>query len=91
MGHLPGAIHLDRGLIEWRAPEELTETQRTIYIYCRTGASGAFAVQRLTEMGYPRVINLDGGFKAWVTAGYPVYNRHGEFVLVKDGFEKKED
>ena len=90
-GHLPNAIHLDRGLMEWRAPEKLADTKRKIYLYCRTAARGAFAIERLKEIGYPKVFNVSDAFKGWVTAGFPIYNRHGEFVLTEGGFEKKED
>lgn len=88
--HIPGAIHVDRGVLEWVAPTKIKKTDETIYVYCRTGARGAFVTQRLTEMGYSNVINIYDAFKGWVLAGYPVYNRHGEFILSPDSFEKKE-
>ncbi len=87
-GHLPGAINIDRGRLEWVVPKRIKNTDTTIYIYCRTGARGAFSTQRLIEMGYPNTFNIYDGFKGWVEDGYPVYNRHGEFLLDKDGFEK---
>ena len=90
-GHLPNAIHLKRGVLEWRAPEQLTDTKRPIYLYCRTSARGAFAIERLSEIGYPNVFNVSDAFKGWVESGFPIYNRHGEFVLTKGGFEKKEN
>lgn len=88
--HLPGAIHIDRGVLEWVAPEKLTDTDATIYIYCRTGARGAFATQRLIEVGYKNAVNIYDAFKGWVFEGYPVYNTHGEFTLTPGAFEKKE-
>jgi rhodanese-related sulfurtransferase len=86
--HLPGAIHIDRGLIEWVVPKTIQKTDTKIYVYCRTGARSAFATQRLIEMGYTNVTNIYDAFKGWVVAGYPVYNRHGEFTLAPEGFEK---
>jgi len=88
--HLPGAIHIDRGVLEWITPKTLPDTDAKIYIYCRTGARGAFSTQRLQEMGYKNAANIYDGFKGWVLAGYPVYNRHGEFILSPDAFEKKD-
>ena len=88
--HIPGAIHVDRGLLEWVAPKKITRPGQAIYVYCRTGARGAFATQRLTEMGYSNVVNIYDAFKGWVLAGYPVYNRHGKFILNPDSFEQKE-
>ena len=88
--HIPGAMHIPRGLIEWVTPKKIEDTDTPIYTYCRTGARSAFVAQRLTEMGYTNVTNVYDAFKGWVEAGYSVYNRHGEFVLREGGFEKKE-
>jgi rhodanese-related sulfurtransferase len=88
--HLPGAIHIDRGLLEWVAPRRLLDTDAKIYVYCRTGGRSALATKRLMEMGYTNVTNIYDSFYGWVTEGYPVYNRHGEFTLTPQGFEKRE-
>jgi rhodanese-related sulfurtransferase len=88
--HLPGAINIPRGLIEWVTPRTITDTDIPIYAYCRTGARSAFVTDRLTKMGYTNVTNIYDAFKGWVEAGYSVYNRHGEFTLNKGAFEKKE-
>ena len=88
--HLPGAIHINRGLIEWVAPKKIQDTDSKIYVYCKTGARSAFATQRLIEIGYTHVTNIYDAFKGWVVAGYPVYNRHGEFTLKPGAFEKKD-
>ena len=69
-------------------PRTIKDTDAKIYVYCRTGARSAFATQRLIEMGYKNATNISDAFKGWVVAGYPVYNRHGEFVLAPQGFEK---
>ena len=87
---LPGAIHINRGLIEWVAPKKIQDTDAKIFVYCRTGARSAFSTQRLIEMGYTNVTNIYDAFKGWVVAGYPVYNRHGEFILKPEAFEKKD-
>lgn len=88
--HLPGAINIPRGLIEWVTPRTIEDTDTVIYAYCRTGARSAFVTQRLIEMGYTNVTNIYDAFKGWVDAGYGVYNRHGEFTMVEGAFEKKE-
>ncbi|BCL60024.1 hypothetical protein DGMP_07170 [Desulfomarina profundi] len=88
--HLPGAIHINRGLIEWIVPNRIQDPGARIYVYCRTGARSAFATHRLTEMGYTNVTNISDAFRGWVVAGYPVYNRHGEFTLKPEAFEKKD-
>ncbi|SEA00906.1 Rhodanese-related sulfurtransferase [Desulfuromusa kysingii] len=88
--HIPGAIHIPRGVMEWVTPRTIENTDIPIYTYCRTGARSAFAAQRLTDMGYTNVTNIYDAFKGWLEAGYSVYNRHGEFVMSKGGFEKQE-
>jgi rhodanese-related sulfurtransferase len=88
--HLPGAINVSRGLVEWQVPQRVPDTDTKIYLYCRTGARSGLVTKRLREMGYKNVTNIYESFGGWVQAGYPVYNRHGEFVLTPGGFEKPE-
>jgi rhodanese-related sulfurtransferase len=88
--HLPGAINVSRGLVEWQVPQRVPDTDTKIYLYCRTGARSGLVTKRLREMGYTNVTNIYESFGGWVKAGYPVYNRHGEFVLTPEGFEKPE-
>ena len=86
-GHLPQAINIPRGLLEFRIGSKVKDLNTPIVVYCRSGARGAFATQTLMAMGYTNVKNMDTAFMGWSTAGYPVYNRHGEFTL--RAFEKK--
>ena len=80
-GHLPNAMHVSRGLLEFKIGRVIPDKNANIILYCRTGARSALATQVLNEMGYVNAKNMAGAFKAWGTAGYPVYNRHGEFVM----------
>jgi rhodanese-related sulfurtransferase len=88
--HLPGALNVERGRIEWIVPNIIMKPDRTIYVYCQDGRRSAFATERLIEMGYTNAINIADGFAGWVTAGYYVYNMHGEFILTTGGYEKRE-
>jgi len=88
--HLPGALNIERGRIEWIVPNIIKKTDRTIYVYCQDGRRSAFATERLIEMGYTNAVNIADGFEAWVTAGYYVYNMHGEFILTTGGYSKRE-
>jgi len=88
--HLPGALHVDRGRIEWIIPEIIKKTDRTIYVYCQDGRRSGFATERLIQMGYTNTINITDGFEGWVTAGNYVYNMHGEFILSTGGYGKRE-
>jgi rhodanese-related sulfurtransferase len=88
--HLPGALHVERGRIEWIVPNIIKKTERTIYVYCQDGRRSAFATERLLEMGYANTIHIADGFKGWVTNGYQVYNQHGEFILRPGGYGTRE-
>ena len=88
--HLPGALNVERGRIEWIVPNIIKKTDRRIYVYCQDGRRSAFATERLLEMGYANVIHIADGFKGWVTNGYQVYNTHGEFILSPAGYEIRE-
>lgn len=80
-GHLPNAVHISRGLLEFKIGRIIPDKNANIILYCRTGARSAMTTLVLNEMGYVNAKNMEGAFKAWGTAGFPVYNRHGEFVM----------
>jgi rhodanese-related sulfurtransferase len=71
-GHLPGAVYLGRGVIErdieTRYPDPATE----LYLYCGGGFRSILVADNLQKMGYSRVVSVDGGFRGWCDAGYPV-------------------
>lgn len=76
-GKVPGAVHVSRGMIEFRAcPEAPThdkafDRNKTVIVYCASGGRSALAGKTLKDMGYTDVRNL-GGFKDWLEAGLPV-------------------
>ena len=69
-GHIPGATLIPRGVLEHRAAEELPDRDRRIVVHCNAGGRGALAAKTLTEMGYTKVANLEGGLNAWRERGY---------------------
>ncbi len=79
-GHVPGAVNVPRGVLEFRideleAFEDLTDEGRfdkPILVYCRSGKRAALATARLQEMGYSNVKSIEGGYKAWQAEGLPV-------------------
>ena len=46
--------------------------ESTVVLYCGGGARSALACKSLTEMGYDKVENLEGGWHGWVGSGLPV-------------------
>lgn len=87
-GHLPNSVNIQRGLLEFLIGKKYPKKDTNLVLYCRTDPRAALCTYALKEMGYVDAKNLKGGFKAWGEAGYPVFNRHGEFKMM--AFEKKE-
>jgi len=71
-GHVPGAINISRGLLEFQITGKVADKSTPILVYCKTGGRGALAGQTLQGMGYTNVSNMDGGWVGWEKAGYPV-------------------
>lgn len=71
-GRIVGAVHLGKGVIERDIEEEIPQKDAEIVLYCGGGFRSALAADALQQMGYTRVISMDGGFRAWKEAGYPI-------------------
>lgn len=73
-GHLPGALHVSRGLLEFKlsGTPALTPRDLKVVLYCKTSGRAALAAGVMQEMGYLDVLSIAGGFDAWVAAGKPV-------------------
>jgi rhodanese-related sulfurtransferase len=72
MGHIPGAINVPRGLLEFKIDKKIPDKAAAIVMYCKTGGRGCLATCTLCKMGYTHVKNMDGGWMAWEKAGYPI-------------------
>ena len=70
-GHLPGALHLDRGYLELRAETLVPDKAGPVVCYCGSGVRSLFAAQALRTLGYQRVQSLARGFAGWKEAGLP--------------------
>jgi rhodanese-related sulfurtransferase len=71
-GHLPGAIHIGKGIIERDIETKIPDTGAEILLYCGGGFRSALAADNLQKMGYSNVVSVDGGFRGWKDAGLPV-------------------
>lgn len=71
-GHVPGARLLPRGQLELRVNQALPDPTRRILTCCELGQVSTLAAATLREMGFPHVVALDGGMKAWRVAAFPL-------------------
>jgi rhodanese-related sulfurtransferase len=73
-GHLVGAVHISRGMLEFKfsANPALQSRDLSILLYCKTSGRAALAAAALHEMGYLNVRSVAGGFDAWVASGRTV-------------------
>ncbi|MGC1200037.1 MAG: rhodanese-like domain-containing protein [Candidatus Acidiferrales bacterium] len=71
-GHIPGAIHLGKGVIERDIENAIADKETTIVLYCGGGYRSALAADNLQKMGYRNVISMDGGWRGWTEAGFPI-------------------
>ena len=69
-GHLPGAMHLGKGVIERDIETKIPDTDAEIILYCGGGFRSALAADNLQKMGYTNVKSMDGGWRGWTEAGF---------------------
>ncbi len=70
-GHLPGARHIGKGVIERDIETKVPDTSTPLVLYCGGGFRSALAADAIQKMGYTNVISMDGGWSGWVRAGLP--------------------
>jgi rhodanese-related sulfurtransferase len=70
--HLPGAIHLGKGIIERDIESRVPDQKTQLVLYCGGGFRSALAADNLQKMGYSNVISMDGGIRDWREKRYPL-------------------
>lgn len=70
--HLPGAVHLGKGIIERDIEVEIPALDAEIVLYCGGGFRSALAAEVLQKMGYTNVFSMDGGIRGWRDKNYPL-------------------
>lgn len=81
-GHLPGAVNIPRGLLEfevdghpavnYETAEALSHRERPVVLYCLSGGRSALAAEALKRLGFTSPVSLAGGILHWADAGHPV-------------------
>ena len=69
-GHLPGALHIGKGVIERDIEAKIPDPNTPIVLYCGGGYRSALAADALQQMGYTNVLSMDGGWRGWTEAGF---------------------
>ena len=70
--HIPGAIHLSKGVIERDIELSVPGLATEIILYCGGGFRSALSAENLARMGYSNVISMDGGIRVWRENGFPL-------------------
>jgi rhodanese-related sulfurtransferase len=71
-GHLPGALNISRGTLEFVVFGKIADQNSKIYVYCKTKARSAMATKTLNDLGYKNAVLMDASYEEWVKAGNPV-------------------
>ena len=69
--HLPGAVHMGRGVVERDIEERVPDLNAPMIFYCGGGFRSAMVADNLQKMGYTDVLSMDGGVREWREKGYP--------------------
>ena len=70
--HLPGAIHLGKGVIERDIESRVPDLNTPMVLYCGGGFRSAIAADNLQKMGYINVLSMDGGVRGWREENFPM-------------------
>jgi rhodanese-related sulfurtransferase len=70
-GHIAGAVHLGKGIIERDIEGVVPNKEQEIVLYCGGGFRSALAADALKKMGYTNAVSMDGGWRGWNEQGLP--------------------
>jgi rhodanese-related sulfurtransferase len=70
--HLPGAIHLGKGIIERDIEGRVPDPNTAMVLYCGGGFRSALAADNLQKMGFRNVLSMAGGIRGWREKGLPL-------------------
>lgn len=76
-GHVPGAVNIPRGLLEFRIWKQLgypetVDTDRKIYVQCLTGGRATLAAKQLQDIGFTKPVAVIMDLREWAEAGHPL-------------------
>jgi len=78
-GEIPGAVAVERNVLEWRLDPasvhrlaEITDHRRDVIVLCSEGYASSLVAATLVDLGYTAAADVTGGFQAWAAAGLPI-------------------
>ncbi|MAY79220.1 MAG: sulfurtransferase [Deltaproteobacteria bacterium] len=71
-GHIEGATHLGKGIIERDIEKTIPDKDTVIVLYCGGGFRSALAAESLHRMGFRNSVSMDGGWREWNRVGGPI-------------------
>lgn len=77
-GEIPGAIPIERIVLEWRLDPDGSHripgftADTTVVVFCNEGYASSLAARDLQDIGLPHATDLEGGFRAYSAVGLPV-------------------
>src|SRR5262245_23189286 len=71
-GHIPGAEHLGKGILERDIEKRVPDTRAEVVLYCGGGFRSALSADNLQKMGYLNVRSMAEGWRGWKSSGFPV-------------------
>jgi rhodanese-related sulfurtransferase len=71
-GHIPGAVHLGRGILERDVEGTFPDKSAPLVLQCGGGFRTALSAENLQRMGYTNVVSLVGGIRGWIERGLPI-------------------
>ena len=71
-GHILGAHHLGKGIIERDIGNLINNKESLIVLYCQGGYRSALAGENIQKMGYKNVLSMSGGFSDWMLNNFPI-------------------
>ncbi|MGH7470144.1 MAG: rhodanese-like domain-containing protein [Longimicrobiales bacterium] len=76
--HIPGALHLSKGVIERDIEKHIPDQNAPIVLYCGGGFRSALTADNIQKMGYTNVLSMDGGWRAWQNSGGAIEGDGGQ-------------
>ena len=70
-GHIPGAVNIPRGILEFNIAKLAADKSTPMVVYCASGKRSALATEALGKLGYTKAVNMTIGLPSWTAAGYP--------------------